>query len=110
MDELPPVSGVPGRFIDGQDFTAAFSQALSTLAVAELPAFHAKLAMAVDVAMRSNDPQALIALARAIVIEKRLSTNPDYRSAVNELADMDDGPAPAALDHRLVITSLRALG
>ncbi|MGI8536757.1 MAG: hypothetical protein ACR2K2_09720 [Mycobacteriales bacterium] len=44
------------------------------MAVAELPAFHPKLAMAVDVATRSNDPEPLIALARAVVIEKRLST------------------------------------
>lgn len=101
-------TGVPGLFIDGQDFADAFAQALSKLRVEELPEFHTQLVEAFA-RSRRGDHDALSQLAMALVIEERLSENAEYKRAVKDVLEQDRAGSPTeAIDHHELIHSLRA--
>lgn len=95
--------GIPGLFSDSDDFIYAFNQALNKVPVAEVVAFNQRLASAVVAGDR-----AVWDLAISMVIAERLSTNGDYKAAVKDVEQQDAATPPAAIDHRRLISTLRA--
>ncbi len=106
MDDMS-ATGVPGLFLDGDDFHDAFLQALQRLPVERLPEFHEQLARAGDASVH-GDPRPLTNLLMGLVAAERLSTNHDYKRAVKDVEEMDEHGPPAVIDHHAHFAALRA--
>jgi len=108
MSEVQPDFGVPGLFLDGQDFADAFAQALSKLPVSALPEFHAKLTEALRQSEAGGDSKPFVRLALGLVMDERLSANPEFKQAVKDVEAADAQSPPAPVDHRALVRGLRA--